>query len=334
MNYQDKSYIDSKIRNLRCTLEKKIKNIDGGGGGETPSEAAYIPLKGTETETYIDGYFNVGESQDGGFTQSYMRLKDFGFYYNFATQGSIGSIQADRNRFTYENIFGDTGVNTSFEIIPQGLNFTHQDENLLKHVQLYAGYNSIMFSIYDESNGFYNSQIEMSAKEGISIHVEDETKGMYGSKIFEPVTETHFLQRAHLTELESALSPLAFSGDYEDLTNAPSIPAAQVQSNWNSTSGMSQILNKPTLSTVATSGSYADLTNKPTIPAAQVQPNWTASSGMGQILNKQTLTTVATSGDYNDLINKPSIPNIPSAPVTGTFILKSIEGVIQWVEEV
>lgn len=51
MNYQDKSYIDSKIRNLRCTLEKKIKNIDGGGGGETPSEAAYIPLKGTETET-------------------------------------------------------------------------------------------------------------------------------------------------------------------------------------------------------------------------------------------------------------------------------------------
>lgn len=47
-----------------------------------------------------------------------------------------------------------------------------------------------------------------------------------------------------------------------------SIPAAQVNSDWNANSGVAEILNKPTLATVATSGSYTDLTNKPTIPDA------------------------------------------------------------------
>jgi hypothetical protein len=45
--------------------------------------------------------------------------------------------------------------------------------------------------------------------------------------------------------------------------NKPSIPAAQVQSDWNATSGVSQIANKPALASVATTGSYADLGSKP-----------------------------------------------------------------------
>lgn len=41
----------------------------------------------------------------------------------------------------------------------------------------------------------------------------------------------------------------SFSGNYNDLTNKPTIPAAQVQSDWNATSGMGVILNKPTIPT-------------------------------------------------------------------------------------
>ena len=62
-----------------------------------------------------------------------------------------------------------------------------------------------------------------------------------------------------------SLATVATSGDYDDLTNKPSIPAAQVNSDWNASSGVAEILNKPTLATVATSGDYDDLTNKPTI---------------------------------------------------------------------
>ena len=131
-------------------------------------------------------------------------------------------------------------------------------------------------------------------------------------------------------ENKPEFATVATSGDYDDLTNKPTIPAAQVNSDWNANSGVSQILNKPNLATVATSGSYSDLsntpnlatvatsgdyddlTNKPTIPAAQVNSDWNASSGVSQILNKPSLATVATSGDYGDLTNKPTIPVVPT----------------------
>ena len=38
-----------------------------------------------------------------------------------------------------------------------------------------------------------------------------------------------------------------FDGDYTSLTNRPTIPAAQVNSDWNATSGVAVILNKPTV---------------------------------------------------------------------------------------
>ena len=73
------------------------------------------------------------------------------------------------------------------------------------------------------------------------------------------------------------------------LATVNDIPAAQVNSDWNASSGVAQILNKPSLAAVATSGSYTDLSNKPTIPAAQVNSDWNASSGVAQILNKPTI---------------------------------------------
>ena len=88
-------------------------------------------------------------------------------------------------------------------------------------------------------------------------------------------------------------------------TTFPTIPAAQVQTDWNATVGIASILNKPTLATVATSGSYNDLINKPTIPAAQIQSDWsqTNSVALDFIKNKPTLF----SGSWNDLTDKPSL---------------------------
>ena len=107
------------------------------------------------------------------------------------------------------------------------------------------------------------------------------------------------------------LATVATSGSYSDLSNKPTIPAAQVNSDWNASSGVAQILNKPTLGTmsaesandytktsglaaVATSGAYSDLSGTP------------------------SLATVATSGSYNDLSNKPTIPTVNDATITFT----------------
>lgn len=100
----------------------------------------------------------------------------------------------------------------------------------------------------------------------------------------------------------SDLATVATTGDYDDLTNKPTIPAAQVNSDWDAVSGVAQILNKPTLgtmaaesasdytktanlATVATTGAYSDLSGTPTIPeATQVSTMPTAGvSELGKI---------------------------------------------------
>ena len=163
----------------------------------------------------------------------------------------------------------------------------------------------------------------------------------------------------------------AWDKDYNDLINTPTIPTVptnvssftndanyvttsqlnaanyitaaqvpvQVNADWSATTGVAQILNKPTLFSgnyndltnkpTLFSGNYNDLTNKPTIPTvptvvsaftndagyitaaqvpAQVNADWNATSGVAQILHKPTLF----SGNYNDLTNKPTIPTVPT----------------------
>lgn len=71
--------------------------------------------------------------------------------------------------------------------------------------------------------------------------------------ISDMATETWVGQQGYLTSVswsevsdKPAFATVATSGDYDDLTNKPTIPAAQVNSDWNASSGVAQILNKPT----------------------------------------------------------------------------------------
>lgn len=87
------------------------------------------------------------------------------------------------------------------------------------------------------------------------------------------------------------LSTVATTGNYNDLSNKPTIPAAQVNSDWNASSGVAQILNKPTLGTMATESAS----------------DYTPTSG---------LATVATTGAYSDLSGTPTIPTVNNATLT------------------
>lgn len=59
--------------------------------------------------------------------------------------------------------------------------------------------------------------------------------------------QTEILLKANTADLGA----VAFSNDYNDLDNKPTIPAAQVNSDWNATSGVAEILNKPTIPSIA-----------------------------------------------------------------------------------
>lgn len=58
-----------------------------------------------------------------------------------------------------------------------------------------------------------------------------------------------------------ALAAVATSGAYGDLTGKPAIPAAQVQSDWNASSGLGAILNKPAIPSVKRMETYIGTTD-------------------------------------------------------------------------
>ena len=115
------------------------------------------------------------------------------------------------------------------------------------------------------------------------------------------------------------LSTVASTGEYDDLLNKPAIPAAQVNSDWDATSGISQILNRPEEATLVAGDNITITESGSTITiSGEGGADWDASSGQsGFIKNKPDLSiyaqsanlaTVATTGDYDDLLNKPTIP--------------------------
>ena len=106
------------------------------------------------------------------------------------------------------------------------------------------------------------------------------SSGGGGDAVWGSITGTLSNQTDLMTELNkkantSSLSTVATSGSYNDLSNKPTIPAAQIQSDWDQTD--------------TTSPDY--IKNKPTIPAAQVNSDWNAVSGVAQILNKPSMST-------------------------------------------
>lgn len=146
--------------------------------------------------------------------------------------------------------------------------------------KLYTGAGSTSTSLALTPNSLYalaNGSIAPYYSTSSTYAVGDKVR--YGNLLYEcntaittaeSWTAAHWTQldplQEQLDDLEDSLATVATSGSYNDLTNKPTIPAAQVNSDWNANSGVAQILNKPSLATVATSGSYTDLSNKPTIP--------------------------------------------------------------------
>jgi len=77
----------------------------------------------------------------------------------------------------------------------------------------------------------------------INIPIEDAVTD--GS--LNPVTSNAVFDALALKANSNDLATVATTGDYNDLSNLPSIPAAQVNADWNATSGVAEILNKPTI---------------------------------------------------------------------------------------
>ena len=94
------------------------------------------------------------------------------------------------------------------------------------------------------------------------------------------------------------------------IANKPTIPAAQQNADWNASSGVTAILNKPDLSAYATDSELtAGLATKQNVISDLDTIRSGASAGATAV-QPGSLATVATSGSYADLSNKPTIPTV------------------------
>ena len=157
-----------------------------------------------------------------------------------------------------------------------------------------SGGSGVALGITFKVNGVDNAiQNVLDLVEGTGINITDNgdgsvtisnTGGGGGSVAWGSIVGT----LSNQTDLQNALNDkadtaslaaVATSGDYDDLINTPTIPAAQVNSDWNAVSGVEQILNKPT------------------IPSAQIQSDWTQADNTQVDFIKNKPTLPATIGD-------------------------------------
>ena len=137
-------------------------------------------------------------------------------------------------------------------------------------------------------------------------------------------------------ETIDSLVTVATTGDYNDLTNKPTIPAAQVNSDWDASSGVAEILHKPTIGdgtlsiTVGSASAQTFTANQETsesviIPLADVDTSGATpvyTEGLMSASDKEKLDGIeagaeanvkpdwnATDGADNEILNKPTIGN-------------------------
>lgn len=102
-------------------------------------------------------------------------------------------------------------------------------------------------------------QGQLDLKTNASSLADVAFSGYYNDLLYKPTLGTMAAETASDYTKTSGLATVAISGSYNDLSNKPTIPAAQVNSDWNASSGVAEILNKPTIPTV----------NNPTITITQ-----------------------------------------------------------------
>ena len=143
-----------------------------------------------------------------------------------------------------------------------------------------------------------------------SSTVGDMLKSQYDSDNDGKVNAAHVADQVAWSGItgKPIFAAVAITGSYTDLINKPDIPAAQVNSDWNATTGVAQILNKPTVFPPADHSHSIYLTDAPADGKQYVRFNntWAESTAVGG--SGLLISTTDTPGTlpYNEIIFDPN----------------------------
>lgn len=204
--------------------------------------------------------------------------------------------KADVIDFYKENMVGSTGggsadafTGVSYDGTNQEIIFTNKDDEevatldasafvidgMVENVKVENGYLVIDFntasgkqdiyipltSFFDASQYYTKTEVDNLLPDMTDYYDKSETDSTFLTKAVFDVKEEVISDALNQLDEDkvdaSDLATVATSGSYNDLTNTPTIPAAQVQSDWNAVSGMGEILNKPDLTAYMSKSEYA-----------------------------------------------------------------------------
>lgn len=200
--------------------------------------------------------------------------------YTSTTNSTLESLSTNKVDTSTFDSFANSTSSTLNTLESEKLDFTDLSNSLIEGANVTLTKNAENKTITISSSG--SAQVQANWTE------TDSSKPSFIQN--KPTLGTMAAEDASNYTPSAGLSDVAISGSYNDLLNKPTIPEAQVNADWNATSGVSQILNKPTLF----SGDYNDLTNKPDIPAAA--NNATITITQGGVTKGSFTTNQATDG--------------------------------------
>lgn len=185
-------------------------------------------------------------------------------------------------------------------------------------------------------NTIVNLNFEFDRKaDKATTYTKTEVNTLLSGKV-DNATLTNYYDKTETDNLLSAkadtssLATVATSGSYNDLLNKPTIPAAQVNSDWNANSGVAKILNKPTtLSGYGITDAYTktqvDGLITPLVQNASYNLTYTTSSlyyaqygRMVILCGRIEITTAKPAGQSNYLFSGLPVPASGIASVTST----------------
>jgi hypothetical protein len=149
---------------------------------------------------------------------------------------------------------------------------------------------------------FVNAALDKSLASDVTLPTADDIPVFTG--IGRQVTGKTIVELG-IAEVDD-LADVATSGSYNDLSDKPTIPAAQVNADWGAGSGVAQILNKPTLGTAA---------------AQNVGYFATAAQGTKADSALQAVSPAITAGTYGSGSNIPIVVVNAAGQVTGISVV-------------
>lgn len=219
----------------------------------------------------------------------------------------------------------------SYDSQTKHINFYDKDDTLVTYVDATAFIKDGMVDTVVISNGNLVITFNTDAgKQPITIPLTD----IFNPSNYYDKTATDTLLAAKADS--SSLATVATSGSYNDLSNKPTIPAAQVNADWNASSGVAQILNKPTnVSSFTNDAGYLtqhqSLDNyytKTQVDTALNAKQDTLTAGTGIDITNNVIsatggTQVQSDWNQSDSSAVDYIKNKPTIPDTSDFVTKA-----------